>query len=147
MKYFIMVLLGVMILTNTNAQIQETKRDNIVKIGSVKSVVSTVLELSSVVNESDTIYRFMYVNAKYQYTTDLKFIYFSEEGGTLQALYNILSDCLNNEKGTEKTFKLGNDEIYIQTSKSMGVKYLFFSVAEKGYTTITEKQLNKLFNK
>ena len=147
MKYFIMVLLGVMILTNTNAQIQETKRDNIVKIGSVKSVVSTVLELSSVVNESDTIYMFMYVNAKYQYTTDLKFIYFSEEGGTLQALYNILSDCLNNEKGTEKTFKLGNDEIYIQTSKSMGVKYLFFSVAEKGYTTITEKQLNKLFNK
>lgn len=147
MKKLLMVVSMFILTLTTNGQIQETKVDNVTNIGSVKSGMYTVLELNYRVVKDDTLYSLMYINAKYQYTRDVKFIHFYEQGGTLESLYTILSNCMKEGKDFEKTFNLGNDQVIVTTSKSMGVKYLFFYVADKGYTTITEKQLKKLFNK
>lgn len=90
----------------------------------------------------------MFNNLKYKSITDIQSIRFSEDGGTLNSLYQILSETFDLETGKHNTFKLGKEDIAATSNKMMGVKYIDLMIIGKGsYFNLTKKQLDKLFNR
>jgi hypothetical protein len=70
-----------------------------------------------------------------------------ETGAAFQVLYQTLKDDIAAKKGTPSSFQMGEDKIKIVTDKEMGFPYVAMYVQDKGYFTLTAKQLDKLFGK
>lgn len=104
----ILLLLVVSFLFQSSfSQIQKVETIKYITIGKWKSGGKTLSEMFYSVDDSkDTIYHWMYQDARYSSIAAYEWIVFSEEGNTLNDLYSILKECMEKDKGHETSFKL-----------------------------------------
>lgn len=129
------------------SQIQVSQSAPAVKVGEVKYFGKFIASLSYAVNGSDTLYTFTYHNAKYTTLDDIKVISFH---GNSDALYIAFKSVFTEENKTNKEYKLplkiGDTEAVISTERNLGTTSAMF-LAAGGYVYLTEKQIDKLFNR
>jgi hypothetical protein len=128
------------------SQIQKFEVPKSITIGKVKSAGTFLADLTYTIEDGDTTYRISYNNAEYSHITDIQSVSFSSEGNTLNELYDLFISTINKPKDEQATFKLGSQMVGLTSMRQLGIKVLLIS-PEKGYFMVTEKQINKLFNK
>lgn len=117
------------------------------EIGKIRKVGTFVASLEYYLDESDTTYALTYNDMTYTKITSLETIYFTETGGTLNALYDAIAKAETAEKNAESTFALGKEMIMLVTKRMMGQNYVNVIVQGKGYFNIEEKFLDRLFGR
>lgn len=130
------------------SQIQKTDTPKLIKIGEAKRALFSIAELDYSISGADTIYSITFDNAKYTEIKDVQTITFKETGEVLNSLYQILIEAVDADKGKENTFKLGTEDVMITTGKTMGAKYIYFTIVKSGaFFNLSKKEINKLFGK
>lgn len=120
-------------------------------IGKAKAGFDTVAELYYVVNGADSTCVLLFLNEKIKKTAiDFQKVSFKNAGGTLLTLYKLFKSVFADENKGNKQYKvsftLGNDPAFISVSRGKLVKMAEFRT-DKGYFSITENQVDKLFGK
>ena len=134
-----------------SAQIQIQTSNSEVIVGKCKNGAYTQAQLSYTIQEDkDTLYAFLFLNAKFSALTDYQTIQFSGENNAVSDLYNILKSFFTEENKKNKEykveFKLGNTQVIASNVRIMGVTSVMIFTT-KGYVYLTEKQVEKVFGK
>ena len=148
----LLFILSMTITTQCFSQIEvnrESSKDVIV--GQVKNGAYLHSQLMYTVNgEKDTTYAIFFRNAKYETLSDFQYVTFTNDGGTLDTLYNILKSFFTEEHKKDKDykveFKLGKDDVTVENFTMLGKTSVMFWTS-KGYFYINDKQVDKLFGK
>lgn len=131
------------------SQIQVMPKTQEITIGKVKRGGQFVAEIKQEIKDGDTLYFYMFQNAKYSTITDFQIIHF-EGKKTLDDLYTLLMSVFLEENKKNKEYKvdfnLGKSYCSIKTERMMGLTAVWF-YTDKGYNSYTEKEINKLFGK
>lgn len=142
------ILLSVCFSASSQIEVQATPKS--IAIGKVKSGSTTLAELSYTVTDGDTLYTILYNNMEYKTLTDYQYLRFNEDGGTLNKLYEVIKSVFLDENKKNKDYsvslKLGADQVVIGNIRLMGTTSALIS-GPKGYVYLTEKQVDKLFNR
>lgn len=109
-------------------------------IGKIAPMGAFVADLGYSVNGKDTIYTLTFNDKKYTKIDAFKVISFNDIG----FFYNKLKESFKKDNNYTETFDLGKYSITIKKTKSMGVISVMILV-DDAYTTLTEKQVDKLF--
>lgn len=145
-----LLILFLLISSIVHSQIQVKTIPDKVTIGKVGSGGGFIAELYYTVSDTDTTYYLMYNNFKYTHITDIQSVSFSSVDGTLEKLYSIMKSIFLSENKKNKDYKvalkLGSDDVVISNNRLLGVTQLMF-YTPKGYFLISEKQVDKLFDK
>lgn len=130
-------------------QIEIREKDNAIVIGEIKRGGSFTANIKQRIENTDTVYTYMFKNGKYQNIVDLQYITFTGQK-TLSDLYTLLKSVYlpENKKNTDYRvgFKLGKTECSVRTERVMGITATMFWT-EKGYNSYSEKEIDKLFGK
>jgi hypothetical protein len=110
-------------------------------IGKIAPMGAFVAELSYMVSGSDTVYTFTFNDKKYTQIDAIKSVSFT----SLNEFYtNLKSVFIKKSKDYSLDFTLGKEPATVKAFKSMGILQAMIYVKD-GYTTLTEKQVDKLF--
>ena len=146
-------LLAILCLINLNleAQIQIQNPNPEVIVGKCKNGAYTQAQLSYVIQQDkDTLYTFLFLNAKYSTLTDYQSIVFSGENNTINDFYSVLKSFFSDENKKNKDykveFKLGATQVIASNLRIMGVTSVMI-LTSKGHVYLTEKQVDKVFGK
>lgn len=130
------------------SQLEKSSIPLTTKIAEVKSAGTFIADLSYYTTGNDTIYMITFRNLKYTSITNIKAVSFDGKNETLTRLYGVLNETINRAAGEYNSFKLGDTEVIVKSSRMLGVKYIVFSIVENGaYFQLTKKQIDKLFNR
>lgn len=120
-------------------------------IGEVKKMGRMQQKLVLFVEKGkDSLYAIFYQNARYSSITDIESISFGPEDDTFEKLYTTLKGVFTKENEENKDYKiqfmLGKTDITVEIEKVLGTVYARVWCSD-GYFYITEKNLDKLFEK
>lgn len=130
------------------AQISEVKHPDRYYVGKIEKKGIQVVSLSYTVENSDSSYILQYINAEYKHVVDIKGIAFLGTNGAVESLYKSMKAALKLKDDDRNSFQLGFDNISLSSFKDDdGVRKVFVYVNDKGYFTLSEKEIDKLFGK
>lgn len=142
-----LLLLSIVLFSLTSySQLEKSDIPASTKIAEVKSAGAFIADLSFYTTGPDTTYIITFENLKYKSINNIKTVSFEGKNETLNKLYSLLSEAVNQEVGKENSFKLGKTEVMVKSNKMLGVRYVEFYIVENGaFFQLTKKQINKLF--
>lgn len=148
MKKTFLQLLLTFAVSPTFSQVVKVSIPEPVVVGVVKSVGLFVAELKYTIINGDTTYFIVYKNMDYPSISDIKKVSFTNVGGAVEELYNILAEAYDKDKGSKTSLMLGDTLVSILTERDMGVKILKVRFANGGHFRFeSKKQIKKLFGK
>lgn len=152
MKKIILLSLTILCFRSSFAQIVKTELPQEIEIGKVKSGSSIKAVLTyTIENNNDTLYSLLYNDMTYTKIDAFETVRFYEKGNTLNTFYNILFEALNEDKGKETSFRIGETTVIVVTNKMFGTKYLDISFSKNftgsGFTNLNKKEIKKLFHR
>jgi hypothetical protein len=148
MKQLLIIGALTFVIANAKSQISKVDVPKTTEVGKIKKMGTFIASLEYYVREdNDTTYMLSYNDLTYTKITSLESIFFSGQDNTLNALYDAIAAAERAEKGTESTFKLGKETITLISKKALGQNYVYVYVDGKGYFSIEEKFLDRLFGR
>lgn len=151
MKTKLLILL-LTISTSIFSQIQIKKSEiKTFKFGEASRSIYPVgdFSITGFISNNDTIYTFTYRNSEYNSIVSMESVIIGNKT-SLTDFYSILKSTFKDENKSNKdylvTFNLGKDNVRLSYS-DIGKGSCLIYVENKGYCQLTEKTLDKLFNK
>lgn len=147
----LLALIVSLILLSTFAfsQIKEIHESEPKHIGKIEKGGIPIVTLSYIPKAgTDTNYILYYRNAEFKHVDDYKGVVFQNTGNAASALYAAMKSALKLTDDVRNSFKLGFDNISLSSFKDDdGLRKVFVYVDDKGYFTLSDKEIDKLFGK
>jgi hypothetical protein len=150
----VLVSIAFLFSVAANAQLQKVATLKSQQVGKVSPGGLLFLNLSYVVNETDTLYTFSYKDMEYKHIDVFESVVFKGNAQTINDLYKILADAfsVDNPKEYRQDLKLGDESVSIIGYKSLGIKGVrLIKISKAGNIsssfTMGKGHLDKLFNK
>lgn len=152
------VLFGILFSLTSFGQLRELEatKTNWTTVGELKWLANTKASLTYFVSQTDTTYRLSLQDEQKlksstgRTVTNYFSIHFSGRDNTLGSLYTLLTSFFTeenrNNKQLEKIVKLGSEMVHVQHYRSLTGHTIMFSTKEN-HILLTERELNKLFNR
>lgn len=151
MKKLVLIILLSYLSMNANSQLVKKTIIKEYPIGNAKKAFTKFAELGYYVNSlNDTTYHLFYRDEKFTQIEDWKSLYFKGGAATVEDLYQTLIGAVNDDKGKETAFDLGESSVFILTTKFLGSKYITIQLTDaakvKSILTLNKAQINSLFS-
>lgn len=130
----------------TNGQVQKTENIKYTTIGEAKLGGIPYASLEYRIDNKDTVYLLIFRNSEYEVLVEYEHVSFTEKGGTLKDLYQILAESFTHKRDEETSFSLGAENMIARVI-STGKWIRVYRLSDGANFSISRKHLDKLFAK
>jgi hypothetical protein len=150
-KLLVLSMVLVSVVSYGQIQVYNVNTTPKTSIGKIKSGLAFVAEMEREIEGKDTTYTLSYQEGQYQHITSIKSLRFNSDGNSFDSFYEICKSVFKDENKKNKDynviFKLGDDNIAVINSRTMGITCVRIMNGNSYTAPLVENQIDKLFGK